>query len=562
MLEVGVKLAHNPTPNPTPIPSTSSGLLGSKLSYPEVSAVPQMTKPLVDGNRSIPSVICPYMIKCFLKLVLEGTHHSSYHIPEIVKKVRQIVFGRDNYEYFKCLIKTPNFEACNQHQLNYLTLLNPDYFSCLPNLRCPPATRNLVMFSDDDENAETQSTLGATEYINGAPRVVADLWNSDELDLSYAINSYTVAPNDFRPSTLPTCLFNITVGPTGCTGCTGSTGDTGSTGETGATGETGPVGPTGCYYNQYPLINDTLTIQLFSTSIAYGDTGTVPVAETTVTFAATPKPINIEQWVEVVNTTFDNNLIDGVPISDVLNFNWTFYPYKVTYLKPQTQYIKSVLMINNNLSDFYVRLKGPWSLLQFFGKPMTATRVPAPVAPDPVFPAVLNAYIQNIYPAWATTDPDAPITTYDGTAELLIDPESTYYGPIDGFENENLMNFSVKQCGTEYWAYHNLGQEESYPLQFQMTKGFVSPIHEGNSSVLFSPAHRQQSYLYAMDTYGIPSQQSLGWYLKFQGYNSDHGSLDPAIPYLGYKYGSQYMANHDEGMLGQYYVYVQRQDYF
>jgi hypothetical protein len=309
------------------------------------------------------------------------------------------------------------------------------------------------------------------------------------------------------------------------------------------------------------LINDSLTIQLFAAPIAYGDTTTVPVAETTVTFSATPKPINIVQWVDLVNSVFASNVIDSVQINTILNLDWTFYQYNVNYLKPKTQYIKSVLMIDNNLSDFYVRLKGPWMLLQFFGKPMSA-RVVTPLAPDPIFPAVLNAYVHTVYPTWATTDPDNPITSYDGTAELLIDPQSAYYGPIDGFENDNLMNFSVQESKSEYWLYHNLGTQDSYPLQFQMAKGFVDPLHEGNSMVLLGRPHHQQSYLYSMDTYGIPPQQSLGWYLGFPNYNSDNGSRDPVIPYLGYKYGSQYMAQHDRGMLGEYFVYIQRQDYF
>jgi hypothetical protein len=218
-------------------------------------------------------------------------------------------------------------------------------------------------------------------------------------------------------------------------------------------------------------------------------------------------------------------------------------------------------MIDNNLSEFYVRLKGPWTLLQFFGKPMSSVTT-APVAPDPVFPSVLNAYLQTVYPTWATTDPDNPITSYDGTAELMIDPESSYCGPIDGFENDNLMNFSVKEGGSEYWSYHNLDTQDSYPLHFQMAKGFVDPLHEGNSMVLLGRPHHQQSYLYSMDTYGIPSQQSLGWYLNFPNYTSDIGSRDPPINYLGYKYGSHYMAQHDKGMMGEYFVYVQRQDYF
>lgn len=61
----------------------------------------------------------------------------------------------------------------------------------------------------DNSNYPGGNPLGSTEYVDGENRVMVDLWNSTELDLNQAITQYTLSPNNYQPTVLPTCLFKI-----------------------------------------------------------------------------------------------------------------------------------------------------------------------------------------------------------------------------------------------------------------------------------------------------------------------------------------------------------------
>jgi hypothetical protein len=132
------------------------------------------------------------------------------------------------------------------------------------------------------------------------------------------------------------------------------------------------------------IANDTLTIQIFNVPVEYGSLSTVPIGSVTIVFPSNDVPININQLKALINTTVN---ILGVPmlLSDILTYDWTFYPFKFEHLRPETFYVKTVMMKTNNSSPYYVR---------FLGKPI-GTMMP--------FPNNYDANIDYMYPAYATT---------------------------------------------------------------------------------------------------------------------------------------------------------------
>lgn len=623
--------SSNPTPSPTPIPSTTGETF---LTYPEVSTIPYVTQILKNGSLSQPK---NFTIKKFLKIKWSKDHrnHKS-KLDSAIKTIRKIVFGEKNYSLFKNILNIDNFEYDNKLGVNYLSLLNDNYYYNLPNVNNAP-TRNFILFGDTTENSNVPggNPYGSTELIEGTPRIVVDLWNSNELDLQYALTQYNQSPNDYRPNVLPTCLFTIY--------------------------------PTDNKYINYSMLaNDTLTLQIFDKKISYGDTTAIPLTTATIKYPTTTTPINIDQWKTLVNNKFQSTNIkignQNVPISSLLSYNWTFYPFQVKNLSQQVVYIKSLMVNTNNKSPYYVRLLGKWCLLQFFGKPLAADMMPMSMPmpmpcdschcgpnckctetkkcsakctcwkskntckcgdqckctptnkcspncscgtkgvskccekpnsemikmkksaccqsknmstsmsmsmpmPMPKFKNNYNMNIQQIYPQYATTDPNNPIMTFDDNSELIIPPNSQYYGPIDGFQSDVLMNFSVKVDSSEQWIYHNLGLGDTHPFHFHLTSGYVDVSNQNqnqnkNNQALVSLQNDSNPLIYSKDVYGIGSQQILSFYLKFANHTSKQSSLNPKIPYLGYMYHCHYMAHHDMNMMGEYFVYNNREDHF
>ena len=573
-----LNLSSNPTPNPTPIPDPNSTNIDgnpTNLKYPVVPAVPQIVELIPHGAQVAPQISHkPYSIKKFLKIKLCNDSNSndsdsdnchSNDLQTTIKNIRKLVFGDENYHFFKKIINKNNFEYDNHPQINYISLLNNKYFYNLPDIHHAPA-RNFIFFPDDDENAQTNSNpYGATEYINGANRIIVDLWNEEELDLSYAMTQYNLSPNNYVPNILPSCLFKIF--------------------------------QTNTQYINYNMIeNDILTVQFFDKPIDYA-THEIPIAEVTIVFPPTDKPLNIAQWKLLVNDKYASTNINigenTLLLNNILNYDWTFYPYHVSYLTNKVQYIKSVLVKNTNKSNYYIRLLGKWPLLQFFGKPIDADTLGMEKMNSNtmnnntmnnntmdnntmnnntmnnntmnnmtnMFPNNKNACIQTMFPQYATSDPNNPITTFDNMAELIIVPNSIYYGSIDGFMNDAIMNFSTKKDATEKWIYHNLDTQDTHPFHFHLTSGFVQVPDDPTpiSNILYNPQ------IYAKDTYSIPSQQSIAFFIKFSNYqSSDIGAPDQSIniKYLGYMYHCHYMTHHDMNMMGQYFVYQNYHDYF
>jgi len=176
-----------------------------------------------------------------------------------------------------------------------------------------------------------------------------------------------------------------------------------------------------------------------------------------------------------------------------------------------------------------------------------------------------NMNIQQLYPAYATTDPEKPITllTDNKKAELIIAPQTTYLGPIDGFQNDNLLIISVQCQGTEQWVYHNMDGQDTHPLHFHLTSGFVDVNCPQNSPGLVSVDRDYSPYLYAKETFGIGPQQSIAFNLKFINYSSTQCAPQPNIKGLGYMYHCHFGVHETMvGMMNQFYVYEKRSDLF
>ena len=554
----------NPTPYPTPIPAGPNPEdIESGVTYPELSLIPQVEKKIPCGKQEPPK--SGYGIKKFLEIKL--TDMSFGDITKPITKIRKTVFGKKNYKLFKKIINSDSFEYNNQ--VNYLSILNDRYFYNLPNINDSPI-RNFLLVPDSLENYVQTNPNGTTEVANEVNRVFQDMWNSEELDLPYAIKMYNLSPNNFKPDILPTCLFKIT-----------KTDNT--------------------YSNTSMFGNDTLVVQLYDTPIQYSSQ-VLPLTEKTLVFPSTNKPININQLINLINTFFANNTIlinnIDVKISNLLSIDWTFFPLCMDYLNQKSEYIKTVMMKVNNKSQYYVKLIGNWQLLQFFGKPLSADMETMcdccnecgcgaccmcsneNLCDDDCHCNMennmennmvnnmennmgnmnKNMNLQMIFPFYASEDPDSQIMTDNiGNAQLIIRPNSIYLGFIDGFQSDNLMNFSVRVDSSEKWYYHNMDAQDSHPFHFHLTSGFADP---SDSNCLISADNAYNPYLYSKDTYAIGSQQTLAFYLKFANYNSDDGGLNPPINYLGYMVHCHYIPHHDMNMMSEYFVYKNRQDYF
>ncbi|MHB1774346.1 MAG: multicopper oxidase domain-containing protein, partial [Acidimicrobiales bacterium] len=373
-------------------------------------------------------------------------------------------------------------------------------------------------------------------------------WNSEELNFEYAMTQYNLYPNNYQPDIIPTVLFKIF--------------------QTNTT-----------WYNYAMTSNDTLKIQIYDQPISYTGKNVDPISSATIVFPPTnpnpplesTKPYNIKEWANLVNKMFKhtNVIIDGkkVRLNKLLTFTWTFFPFRFNYLSKKTKYIKSVVMITVNSSKYYISLSGSWNLLQFFGKSMTAMPSPPPKECMNMFPKNKDFYVTNTFVNYATDDPNNPIMIcMDSPAIMIIKPKQSFLGTYDaGFENDGLMNFSVKSESTEYWIYYNLDTGDSHPFHYHLTSGFVSPQDPINSSLLVDDSSLYDSHLYSLDVQGIPSQQRLAWYLKFPTYTSNDVGLykqKPLLRDLGYMYHCHYMVHHDMDMMGQYYVFANKEDYF
>jgi hypothetical protein len=534
-------LANN-TPYPGPIPSANTN-----LDYPIIEGNPLIEQNLTNGFISKPSQVYK---KSFLRINLDNTafakHYKTFrcalpvslpvvyqNVSTVLQQIRNTIFDLKNPETRKILL-IPDFE----YKINYLPYLNPNYFYNIPTLINNPPVRNFVLFGDSNANSPSGGVAtGLTEFIDGANRIICDLWNSDELDTSYAIGKYQESPNNYKPSIPPTSKFTIY-----------KTDDK--------------------YSNSAMISNDTLFVEIFNQAIKYGDFEVSPIVSKFVIFPA-KELMTIQEWIDVVNQTFKNTKI-SVPdypeyqnLSDLLECDWSFYPYSIPLLSDKYIYIKSAVILTKNKSPFTIRFNARLLLIQFFGKPLNGQTLDQSwkdAYPDLFTPCdekeiygILNAEIQSLWPFYATDDPSLqlPIACMRRDGELIIQPKSSFVGIYDGFYNNNLNVFSTKFKSGESWIYTNADAADAHCLHFHLTSGYVT-CQNNNLSQLNNPTY---NYFYSRDIYQIGAQTSLSFFIIFSNYPSSDPTEPEQYKTIGGVIHCHFLAHTDSnGMMIQFRV--------
>ena len=484
---------------------------------------------------------------------------NNLSLKEIIAMIRKTVFGLENFEKYKQLITTPYFEY--NPNVNYIKLLNDRYFYNIPHteskLNIP--YRNFLLFPESNENSISSGNQnGVTEYIDSANRIMVDLWNSGELNSEYAIYQYNLNPNNFKPDILPSSKFKIY-----------ETNDN--------------------YSNTAMISNDMITIEFFDQPIGYGDIKTIPITKNTVIFPPTDY-MNIQEWIDLVNITFREIKVSKLSgykkLNEILQLDWSFFPYKFTYMSNKTIYIKSAIIKTKNNSKYYIRISGRWPILQFFGKSLCGSTIDSlmnnlnsnaeTIETQNIYHTnivknnsqfikcdefgifgIYDVDIQALFPAYATSDGmiQLPIACMKRNGELIISQNSTFKGFYDGYLNDNLSSFSVRLKTTELWVYNNGDNTDAHPIHFHLTSGYVLPNSQFNSSNLSSQSRPSNPLIYSRDIYQVGPQETIGFYLTWPNYPSDVTTSEPNITGAGGVVHCHFLSHNDaNSMIIKYYV--------
>lgn len=558
-----------------------------------------------------------YELKPFLYIKNTSNNKNNFYgekLETCLKIIQKIVFG-SNFQ----VLNLNSEKLLNKKYFHYL---NEKYYYNLPDFKNAP-TRQVIF------NMLSYPNKGVSDWINMAPKVFSDMWNS------YEYEQWVKTRSD---KYLPSCLFIIT-------------------------GQSK-------YINYKKFECNHLTIEINN---LFNNLQTIVIE-----FPVTNEPLNIKQWIELVNSCYKKVKLD-LPnkkykyLSDILDLDWTDFLLENYYLwnnestYKNSIFIKTVLMKNQNKSEYKIKLTANYRLLQFFGKCIGATlpgrnmimvkdiplkkygiigntgqffgmwgvmilfmlvgmyigmqlaskisiwlmvgnmklmmkvgmyigmysfmsldmgftRITTiflnmimlgiflffifyyknmsliPIISGIVITILVyliiyilpmrkrnNANMQKLHLTQGDKQGFNILLHKNEFPSINIDANSTYTGIVDGYMNDNLMNFSVKKNSTEKWLFTNLDTNNAHPLHFHLTSGYAD-VDEQNNCL----SNKQFNHLlYSKDIYSIGIQQTLPFYLKFSNYDSSQGK----IKNLGYFYHCHFMLHHDLNMMGQYYVH-------
>lgn len=540
------------TPYPTPVPDPNNEnqqSIETTLNYPVLPLIPQVNLPLNSGIGPIPNT---NFIRPFLNIGKEIKFSCcEISLDKILKKINYIVFK-------SCTKTNPD---------DYLPSLNPRYFYNLPKVENTTPNRNICLWGENDLNyikgeplnpyiigPNGDNLYGVTETCDGANRIMVDLWNSNELDLDEALLEYSKNPNNYKPSKLPTSDFKITK-------------------------------KNDEYINLTMVSNDELYIELFNEPITYGDKLTLPIGKVKIFLPPTNvfDDLNIQQWINLLNETMHTNFVkikgDTVKLSDLLYFDWSFFPYAINLLDGTIKYLKSAVIKSVNNSTYNIRLLGRWQLLQMLGKSMVGNKNFVPPTPgsgpccdinspcdEELLYGVYDNYLQTWYPNYATNNEEVqiPILCPRRNAELIISSGQVYVGFYDGFVNDNVRSFSTRLRSTEIWTYLNADTGDSHPLHFHLTSGFAYKNLSNVNSTPNTPGSLNTPGLtltYSRDIFQIGPQQSLSFALTWPFYPSEDSTISPFIPNIGGVIHCHFLPHNDANSMIISYA-VKEHDYF
>ena len=380
---------------------------------------------------------------------------------------------------------------------------------------------------------------------------MVDLWNSNELNLEIALLEYKKSPNNYKPSILPTSDFRITQ-------------------------------KNDNFINIAMISNDNFIIQFFENDIKYGDMFSLPIESININLPPTEQDddFNINQWINLLNYTLKKTINkNNIKISDLLYFDWSFFPYGVNLLDGTIQYIKTAIIKIVNKSNYCVRLQGRWAILQMMGKCMIGNKnfvQPTPGSgpccstdspcDEELLYGVYDNYIQSWYPYYATDSENIqnPILCPRRNAELIINSNKTYNGFYDGFVNDNVRSFSSKLRSTEIWTYLNADTGDSHPLHFHLTSGFLCKDLSDINKLFDSPANIDTpglTHTFSRDIYQIGPQTKMSFALTWPFYASEDTTITPNIPNIGAPIHCHFLPHNDTNSMIITYA-VKEEEYF
>ncbi len=397
-------------------------------------------------------------------------------------------------------------------------------------------TRNMIIFRDKKIN-------NISEFIDGELRIFVDLWNSNQLTKTYDINS--------KPEKSPECLFKI------------------------------------------DSTNETLLVEIFDQPVKYDDIHATPIGSSSVLFPVHDF-VDIDVW---IFTIFERMLKTKISLkgkyeklATILNVDWSYYPLKIEENLP---IINTIIFKLLNRTSYHIRLSGSSKLMQFFGKSIGLSndihkltcdcdieffcetcfnkQNPIPIKNKNTkvkrydkfhdkddFSKMkdkkiinkcrnyINVHIHNTTTINSNTNindknvfkyatKNLPITTKH-SAEIIIEPNTTFTGFIDGSFNENFLNVNCKNNTVEKWTIYNV-DSESHLLH--LSNGFIllnsevqyeskndsdeiSRTKEDNSLDTISENINKE----IRNTLEIDTNENMSFYIKFNNsskyYISDH----------------------------------------
>jgi FtsP/CotA-like multicopper oxidase with cupredoxin domain len=523
-----------PSPITDPINTSNQQSYNSKLTYPHVSLINQVNTSLTYGFSPIPNT---YSKRPFLYLN-NNSEINDMSMNAILSIINNIIFKNG----------IPPTDTND-----YLKSLNPDYYYNIPDVTTDTPNRNVVMLSETNYNNTNSDTgnkylvgkdgtvnfYGLTEFCTLARRIYSDLWNSNQLDINYAINEYIKSPNNYKPNILPTSNFRV-------------------------------VKTDDQYINIAGISNDNFIIECFQNDISYNSiSSSPPIFSFSITLQETPRIVNlnIQEWVDYLNNALAGiNITSNEKIflaSNILTFDWSFFPYGVMLLNGTTQYIKTAVIKIKNNTNYYIKITGRWSLLQLMGKCMTGRLNLTPPLENSgpccstdspcdeyMLYNVYDNYIQTFYPYYATNIDSKPIGILcpRRNAELIIGPLQSNIGLYTGFDNENLDSFTVQYSSSEIWTYLNADPADSHPLHMHMTSGFSYQKLSLINNIPNTPGSNTipgLTNIFSRDIYQIGPQQSISFALKWVFYSSLDTTDSPYLPNIGGVVHCHYLAHSD-----------------
>jgi len=314
--------------------------------------------------------------------------------------------------------------------------------------------------------------------------------------------------------------------------------------------------------------------------------------------------MNIRLWTALVNQMYSTQTFNDGPVSIVLStileYKWEPHLYEYLNIKnqsatftPSNEYytsptvIKTVRIQNINKSLVYdIELVAPFTLLTFFGKPFSAamdmdmdmgtTMSACNCGPSCSCGVNCNCgatcncgpscncgtmdmgdNLQQISVVAGSVNGDS-VSPINNNFSLLISANETYLGFCDGFTNDNFKNIAVQKSISEKWCYYNGSNKDWHPFHFHLTSGYAINMDQNYNFQNISINSLVNYLYYSNDVFNIPPQSNIVFRLKFLNYSSEEGT----VPYLGYMYHCHFMQHHDMNMMSEYFVYIDKSDYF